>query len=99
MKYIELSEKGLLYLDVNKNRTQMDWYYVDRIDEKSSNESWGASWRTDDSDNHLSLSAGASIASAKMIGNKAPLWPRGLISSEDRGPKLLSAESRSNAYY
>ena len=33
MKYVDLVEKGYYILDVNKQRTQADWYYVDRVDQ------------------------------------------------------------------
>ncbi len=76
MKYIDLTEKGYYILDINKQRTQADWYYVDRVDQISPNEQWGASWKTDHLSRKLSVSAAAAIPSTSQIAIPAPLDPR-----------------------
>jgi len=81
MEYIDLEEKGYYILDVNKQRAQADWYYVDKVDQISSNESWGASWKTNNNSRHLSLAAAAAIADSAQIGVPAPLWPRNTLTN------------------
>lgn len=76
MKYIDLSEKGYYVLDVNKTRAQADWYYVDRVDQISSNESYGASWQTIDQSRHLSPASSAALPSTGQVGILAPWLPR-----------------------
>lgn len=44
MKYIDLSQKGYLILDVNKNRAQADWYYVSDVTQAYSGEAHGAGY-------------------------------------------------------
>jgi len=84
MKYVDLTEKGYYILDVNKSRAQADWYYVDRVDQVSTNESYGTSWKTDDNSRHLSAAAAASIASSSQIGLPAPFNPRSCVTSTDK---------------
>ncbi len=81
MKYIELTKKGYYILDINKQRTQADWYYVDRIDQLSPNESWAASWKTDDLSRKLSPAPSAAIPSSSQMAIPAPLLPRERITS------------------
>ncbi len=76
MKYIDLTQKGYYVLDITKQRTQADWYYVDRVDQLDSNETWGSSWKTDDLSRHLSTAMGASVADSSLIGIPAPDDPR-----------------------
>ena len=86
MKYINLTQKGYYVLDLNKQRTQADWYYVDRVDQLDSNETWGTSWKTDDQSRHLSNAPGASVADSSLIGIPAPNDPRTYTVSVDEIP-------------
>lgn len=76
MKYVELSKKGYMILDVNKARTQADWYYVDKIDAPSTVEAYDESWQTLNNSRHLSTAATAAVANPSQIGLMAPLDPR-----------------------
>ncbi len=76
MKYIDLAEKGYYILDVNKTRAQADWYYIDRIDQISASESYGASWQTLDQSRHLTQASSAALPSTGQVGLLAPWWPR-----------------------
>lgn len=76
MKYIDLSAKGYYILDVNKIRAQADWYYIDRIDQLSPNESYGISWQTIDRSRHLSVASSAALPSLGQVGTLAPWLPR-----------------------
>ncbi len=44
IKYAELTKHGYVILDINKNRTQADWFYVNTIDSSSSATTFGASF-------------------------------------------------------
>lgn len=81
MKYIDLAEKGYYVLDVNKTRAQADWFYVDRIDQLSTVENYGTSWKTDDGTRHLSSATSAALPNASQIGIPAPFNPRNCITS------------------
>lgn len=57
VKYVDIVQKGYAVVDFNKNRTQTDWYYVDKIDKPSDNESYGAGYYVNKGDRFLSESA------------------------------------------
>ncbi|MCH2021750.1 MAG: alkaline phosphatase D family protein [Saprospiraceae bacterium] len=76
IKYADLSEKGYYIIDVNKTRTQVDWFYVDRVDQPSTIESYGTSWQTLDGSRHLTSAPAAAIPDSGQIGLMAPLDPR-----------------------
>ncbi|MCP4438971.1 MAG: T9SS type A sorting domain-containing protein [Aureispira sp.] len=76
MKYVDLTNHGYYILDINKTRAQADYYFIGTIDNPSTTESWATSWQTLNNANHLTSSAGASIAHPHQIGVPAPLDPR-----------------------
>ncbi|MDP6908865.1 MAG: T9SS type A sorting domain-containing protein, partial [Flavobacteriales bacterium] len=53
MKYIDLTKKGYLILDLTNQAAQSDWYYVSDISNPTFTSAWGAGWKTNDGDNHL----------------------------------------------
>ncbi len=62
MKFVDLDQHGYFILDVKDDSTQADWFFVDRIDQVSGNESFAEGWYSMDGDNHLSQAGGASAA-------------------------------------
>lgn len=57
VKYVDFASHGYYVLDVNRERVQADWYYIDTVTEPSDNERLGASWRVLDGVNHLDQTA------------------------------------------
>ena len=53
IKYVDLSRHGYNIIDINKNRIQSDWYFVNTIDTHDLNESFGDGWYVNLSTNHL----------------------------------------------
>lgn len=90
IKYSDLSLKGYYILDVNKSRTQADWFYVDRIDQPSTTENYGTSWKTDDGSRHLSTAAAAAIPPSHQMGVMAPLLPRNCATVSTHNPSNYS---------
>ena len=84
IKYTDLTQKGYMILDVNKTRTQADWYYVPTVDNVDAGESYAASWKTDHTSRHLSAGSAASVASNDQVGIPAPLDPRDAAVSVDQ---------------
>lgn len=60
MKQVDLDQHGYFLLDVRDDSTQANWYYVDRIDDRSEVESFGGAQYTLDLDNHLNPASAAS---------------------------------------
>jgi alkaline phosphatase D len=44
IKWVNLSQKGYMIVDVNQNRVQSDWYFVQTIDEQNPAHFWGNSY-------------------------------------------------------
>ncbi len=91
MKFIDLSQKGYLILDLTQDRAQSDWFYVSDITEPSFTTTWGAGWFTDDGDNHLSEATNEAIAG--VYPPLAPLFqPEGVgIEETVAEPIIVSA--------
>lgn len=53
MKWIDLTQHGYLILDVNKQRTQGDWYFVDDVTNISNNESLGNAFYVNNNERFL----------------------------------------------
>jgi len=54
IKYAELSKRGYLLLDIDSDRVQGDWMYMNTVATPTFTSTVGASWKTDYNDNHLS---------------------------------------------
>lgn len=76
IKYCNLSSHGYVIMDINKNRTQADWYYVSTIDSPSSAFSYAASFYVNDLQRHLNSAPAASVPRSSVFYLKAPLCPR-----------------------
>jgi len=76
IKYVDLTRRGYLVVDVNQQRVQGDWFYVNTVDQPSTIETYGTSRQTLDMSRRLTTASGPSIASPTMVGVQAPLPPR-----------------------
>jgi alkaline phosphatase D len=78
MKWINLDARGYYILDVNKNRCQADWYFINNINDRNYVESWAASWYVNDQESFLRQ---ASVPSIRMTPNPglAPEYPNQLV--------------------
>ncbi len=75
MKYVNLTEKGYLIVDINKTRTQADWYFVTTVDSLLFEENYAESWYVNNQAKFLNASG---IASQKLtpLQLQAPLMPK-----------------------
>jgi alkaline phosphatase D len=76
IKYVDLTRRGYLVVDVNQQRVQGDWFYVNTVGQPSTAETYGTSRQTLDMSRRLTNVSGPSIASPTMVGVQAPLPPR-----------------------
>lgn len=53
IKFADLTQKGYVLLDINAQRAQADWKFIDNILDRNFNTSIGASWLTNNGENHL----------------------------------------------
>lgn len=67
VKYSEFTRQGYMVLDVTKERTQADWYYVDDVRSRNSGESLGASFGTRTGANRVLEAQGESAAKPSVL--------------------------------
>lgn len=83
IKYVELTEHGYVILDVNSNRIQGDWFYVNTIDNYNDpSASWAASYYSNSGDMNLQSTTSASLPGTKYDMYLAPECPRALDVTE-----------------
>lgn len=82
MKQVDLIQHGYFLLDVRDDSTQANWYYVDRIDDRSNVELFGGAQYTLDADNHLNP---ASAESPQKSQQDVPApTPANFVATEER---------------
>lgn len=94
IKYVDLTRKGYLLVDIREERVQGEWWYVSTVAEPSAQESLGAVRFTPDESRRLLSGSGASEACPSAIGVPAPLPPRADLPTRVRAlarPVLIGA--------
>lgn len=81
IKFADLSQKGYLVLDLTASAAQSDWYYVSDVSVPTFTSSWGAGWKTNDGDNHLTQATVA--APAGVYPPLAPLYEPSTIGVQE----------------
>lgn len=77
IKYVDLTEKGFVIVDINKLRTQADWYYTYIIQQPSNQYYYNDSWYVRNNESFLRHGISASIPRPSLVNSiKAPLKPR-----------------------
>lgn len=94
IKYCDLSSHGYVIMDVNKTRTQADWYNISTIDSQSSSFSYAKSFCVNDLQRHLIAKSSAAIPRNSVYYVQAPICPRTVssvnLSPTDLTPVVLS---------
>jgi alkaline phosphatase D len=81
IKYCDLSSHGYVIMDINKNRTQADWYNVSTIDTQSPSFSYAKSFYVNTLQRHLMPTNSAAMPRNSLFKAKAPLCPRSVITA------------------
>lgn len=55
LKWVDLDRHGYILLDVKADSVQANWYYMDRLDEPSDQEEFGAGFFVREGENHLEV--------------------------------------------
>lgn len=76
IKYVELTKRGFVILDVNQTRMQADWFYVNTIDAVNNGYSWAKSFYTNNNSMSLQETNSASLPDSKYEVGLAPSCPR-----------------------
>jgi alkaline phosphatase D len=76
IKWANLVEHGYMIFDVNQQRVQCDWYFVDRIDQPDAGQSHARSFVSLDQSRRITSTSNPTVAGPSMIGVPAPPDPR-----------------------
>ncbi len=76
IKYVELTQHGFIIMDMNQQRIQADWFFVDQIDQVNNSYSWVKSFYSNSGSMQLVETTSASIPSNKYDVEMAPECPR-----------------------
>lgn len=76
IKFVELTQHGFFILDLNQQRIQADWFFVDQIDQVNSSYSWVKSLYSNSGSMQLVETTSASLPAPKYDVNLAPVCPR-----------------------
>jgi alkaline phosphatase D len=75
-KYVNLTEHGYSILDINKQRTQGEWYYTNTVTTQSTQESFAAARYTLAGTRFLQSTTTAAVAHPTKFTTPAPIRPR-----------------------
>ncbi len=82
VRYVELQKKGYVIMDVNKNRTQGDFYYVVTIDSANNTSNYETSWFVNSGERFLRQGTAKSVAPASLtsipFAPELPTYPVGV---------------------
>ncbi|XOV68021.1 MAG: alkaline phosphatase D family protein [Fluviicola sp.] len=76
IKYVELTQHGFFILDLNQQRVQADWFFVDRIDQIDNSYAWVKSFYSNSGSMQLVETTSASMPANKYDVEMAPECPR-----------------------
>lgn len=79
LKYVELTKHGYVILDLNQDRIQADWYYVNTIDDIDPTNAWAKAYRSNTGANQLQETFVISQPDPKYDVPLAPQCPREFI--------------------
>jgi alkaline phosphatase D len=81
VKYGDLTAHGYMILDVNKTRSQMDWYNLSTITSQNFTTSRAASWYVQNGERFLRNANAGAVVNPNRYTYFAPLDPRGILTS------------------
>lgn len=83
IKYVELTKHGFILLDVNTQRIQADWYYINTLDAINNSYAWAKSMYSNDGNMQLQVSTVPSVASSAYGVDLAPQCPRSTVGLDE----------------
>ncbi|MCJ8292253.1 MAG: alkaline phosphatase D family protein [Crocinitomicaceae bacterium] len=84
IKYVDLVNHGFIILDINSQRIQSDWYFVNTLDAIDASYSWGKSLYSNDGAMNLQETTIVSTASSAYDIDLAPQCPRSTLGTEEQ---------------
>jgi len=90
IKWVDLTQKGYMIVDINTNRIQSDWYFVQTIDTQNPAHVWAKSFYSNQGTNHLISTATVATGRQDLVSAVPQLCPRTVA---EEGPHAGLAES------
>ncbi len=89
IKYVELTKHGFVVLDVNTQRIQADWYYINTKDAIDASYNWAKSMYSTSGNMQLQNNLTASTASPSYDIDLAPQCPRSTVGITEHALDLI----------
>ncbi len=96
MKFIDLTRRGYVILDLNQQRVQGDFYFVNRVDQVSNQETFAEGWYCEDGTRRLQKANSASVKSGPLP-IKAPALPNNPV-NRSKETNFFGISSYPNPY-
>lgn len=83
IKWVNLDKKGYMIVDVNQNRVQSDWYFVNTIDTENSAAAWAKSYYANQGTTQLHSTNTVSFARQDIFSDVPQYCPRTAVEEEE----------------
>lgn len=86
IKWVNLDRKGYMIVDVNQNRVQSDWYFVNTIDTEDSSAVWAKSYYANNGTTQLHATNTIAFARQDIFTEVPAYCPRTIVEEEEEEP-------------
>lgn len=86
IRYVDLAKRGYVLLDVNKTRTQGDWYYVNTITDQNFTVESPENWYVNEGETFLRVAQQGPSVYLGELQPQAPLLPNNPVSVGENDP-------------
>ena len=86
IRYVDLAKRGYVLLDVNKTRTQGDWYYVSTITDQNFTVESPQNWYVNEGETFLQVAQQGPSVYLGELQPQAPLLPNNPVSVGENDP-------------
>lgn len=83
IKWVNLDKKGYMIVDVNQNRVQSDWYFVNTIDSEDPSAVWAKSYYANNGTTQLHSTNTISFARQDIFSDVPSVCPRMILEEEE----------------
>jgi len=88
IKWVNLSEKGYMIIDINQNRIQSDWYFVNTIDVRDPSHYWAKSYYANSGTVQLFSTETVALPREDLLADIPLLCPRVVITEENPSAEI-----------
>lgn len=86
IKWVNLDKKGYMIVDVNQNRVQSDWFFVNTIDQEDSSYYWAKSYYANQGTTQLHSTNTVAFSRQDVFSDVPQYCPRTIIDDEEEEP-------------